>query len=133
MQNGAKGDYLFGLCEVDTALLATATAHAVAVTDDGIYFYQLNDETTMKFNNEKGGAIDSTDSSVTTGDATYHDYEFYYDGISTLYAYVDGTEITTISTGLADQALTPSFNVRAGDDGAEILSVAWSKAIQIIG
>jgi hypothetical protein len=130
MQNGAKGDYLFGLCEVDTTLLATSAAHAVTVTDDGIYFYQLNDETTMKFNNELGGVIDSTNSAVTTGDGVYHDYEFYYDGISTLYAYVDGTEITTISTGLADQALTPSFNVRAGDDGAEILSVAFDAFFQ---
>jgi hypothetical protein len=133
VQNGAKGDYLFGLCEVDTTLMATATAHAVSVTDDGLYFYQINDETVIKFNNELGGVITSTTTGITTGDATYHDYEFYYDGISTLYAYADGTEIVTISTGLADQALTPSFNVRAGDDGAEIAYIQWSKAIQIVG
>jgi hypothetical protein len=131
MQNGAKGDYLFGLCEIDTTLLATATAHAVSVTDDGLYFYQLNDETVIKFNNELGGTITSTSTGVTTGDATYHTYEFYYDGFGTLTAYADGTEVVSISSGLADQALTGSFNVRAGDDGAEIASIQWAKAIQI--
>jgi hypothetical protein len=98
-----------------------------------LYFYQLNDETVIKFNNELGGTITSTTTGITTGDGVYHDYEFYYDGIGTLFVYADGTEITTLSTGLADQALTPSFNVRAGDDGAEIASIQWSKAIQIVG
>ena len=130
MQNGAKGDYLVGLCEVDTTLLATASAHAQAVSDDGLYFFQLNDATVMIFCNELGGTEGETTTGVTTGNATYHDYEFYYDG-TTLYVYADGEEITTISEGLADQALTPSINVRAGDDGAEIAYIQWMKAIQI--
>jgi hypothetical protein len=131
MQNGAKGDYLIGLCEVDTTLLNASGSHAVAVTDDGVYFYQLNDETAFTFVNELGGTAGTTASGVTTGNATKHDLEFYYDGVDTLYAYVDGSEITSISSGLADQALTPSINVRAGDDGAEILNVEWMRAIQI--
>lgn len=130
MQNGAKGDYLIGLCEVDTTLLATSSAHALAVTDDGLYFYQLNDELEMSFVNEIGGAEGAIASDATTGNATYHDFEFYYDG-TTLYIYVDGVEVGSITAGLADQALTPSINVRAGDDGAEILYVQWMKAIQI--
>jgi len=130
MQNGAKGDYLIGLCEVDTTLLATASAHALAVTDDGVYFYQLNDATAMIFVNELGGVEGAIASGVTTGNATYHIFELYYDG-STLYVYVDGTLVGSVASGLADQALTPSINVRAGDDGAEILYVQWMKTIQI--
>jgi len=130
MQNGAKGDYLIGLCEVDTTLLATASAHGLAVTDDGVYFYQLNDATVMTFVNELGGVEGAISSGVTTGNGSYHDYEFYWDG-STLYVYVDGTLIGSVASGLADQALTPSINVRAGDDGAEILYVQWMQAIQI--
>jgi hypothetical protein len=131
MQNGVgKGDYLIGLCEVDTALLATGTAHALAVTDDGIYFHQLQAATAWTFVNELGGVEGAIASGVTTGSATYHDLEWYYDG-ATLYLYVDGTEIGSVSSGLADQALTPSINVRAGDDGAEICYVQWMKAIQI--
>lgn len=130
MQNGAKGDYLVGLCEVDTALLATASAHALAVTDDGVYFYQLNGATALIFVNELGGVEGAIASSVTTGSATYRDVEMYWDG-TTLYAYVDGVEIGSVSSGVADQALTPSIEARAGDDGAEILYVQWMKAIQI--
>lgn len=130
MQNGAKGDYLIGLCEVDTTLLATATAHGLAVTDDGVYFYQLNDATAMIFVNELGGVEGAIATGVTTGSGAYHDYEFYWDG-SVLYVYVDGVLVGSVASGLADQALTPSINVRAGDDGAEILYVQWMKAIQI--
>lgn len=131
MQNGVgKGDYLIGLCEVDTALLATSSAHALAVTDDGIYFHQLQAATAWTFVNELGGTGGAIASGVTTGSATYHDLEFYYDG-TTLYVYVDGTEIGSVAAGLADQALTPSINVRAGDDGAEIMYVQWMRAIQI--
>jgi hypothetical protein len=60
---------LLGLCEVDTALLAVSGAHAVAVTDDGLYFYQLSTESVFKFNNELGGVITSTSTGVTTGDS----------------------------------------------------------------
>ena len=129
VQNGAKGDYLIGLCEIDTELLAVASAHALGVTDDGVYFYQLNDATAMIFVNELGGTTGSIATGVTTG-TSKHDFEFYWDG-STLYVYADGAEIGTVSSGLADQALTPSIDVRAGDDGAEIMYVEWMKAIQV--
>jgi hypothetical protein len=130
VQNGAgKGDYLIGLCEVDTTLLATASAHALAVTDDGVYFYMLQAGTSMIFVNE----LDGTEGKITAGalgSGAYHDVEFYYDG-ATLYAYFDGTLIGSVATGLAAVALTPSINVRAGDDSAEIMYVQWMKAIQV--
>jgi hypothetical protein len=130
VEDGNVGDYLFGLCEVDTTLMATSSAHAVSVTDDGVYFYQLTIETAMTFVNELGGTTSTIASGVTTGDATYHDYEFYFDG-TTLYAYVDGTEIGSIAADIADQALTPSINVRAGAGGAEFMNIQWMRAIQI--
>ena len=130
--DGDVGDYLLGLCEVDTALLAVSGAHAVAVTDDGLYFYQLSTESVFKFNNELAGTITSTSTGVTTGDSIYHDFEFYYDGVSTLTAYADGTAVVAIATGLADQALTPSINVRAGASGAETCAIQWMRAIQIV-
>ena len=127
--NATKGDFLFGLVELDTTPLATSGAHAVSVTDDGLYFYKLNDETTMKFVNEKGGTAGETDLE-TTHDVNYHVYELYYDG-TTLYVYFDDVLATSISTGLADQVLSPSFTAVAGDDGAESMSIQWSRAIQI--
>lgn len=131
-QNGVgKGDYLVGMCEVDTTLLAAASAHAVAVTDDGVYFYQLQGSTTATFANEIGGVAGTIATGVTTGSGAYHDFEIYVDELNVLYAYVDGVEIGSVASGLADQALTPSFNIKAGDDGAEIMYVTWARAIQI--
>lgn len=127
--DAAKGDHLFGLVEVDTAPLATSAAHAVQVTDDGLYFYKLNDETEIKFNNELGGVIGSTALGV-THDVNYHIYELYYDGV-TLSVYFDNSLVVQIATGLADQVLTPTFDTRAGDDGAETMTIQWSRAIQI--
>ena len=127
--HATHGDFLFGLVEVDTAPLATSGAHAVTVTDDGLYFYKLTTETTFKFNNELGGVIGSTDI-TTTNDTAYHVYELYYDG-AVLDVYYDNGLITSIATGLADQILTPTFVAVAGSDGAEILTVQWSRAIQL--
>jgi len=128
-EHASKGDFLFGMVEVDTTPLATSGSHAVSVTDDGLYFYKLNDETTMKFVNEKGGTAGETDLE-TTHDVNYHVYELYYDG-TTLYVYVDDSLVTSIATGLADQVLSPSFTAAAGDDGAELMTVQWARAIQI--
>jgi hypothetical protein len=127
--NATKGDFLFGLCEIDTTLLATSTAHAVTVTDDGVYFYHLNDETDVTFSNELGGTVGST-AIGGTHDTSYHVYEIYYDG-SQLFAYFDNSLVVNITSGLADQALTPSFNIRAGDDGAEVMDIQWLRAFQL--
>lgn len=128
-EHATHGDFIFGLCEADTALLATSGAHALAVTDDGLYFYKLTAGTEMLFVNEIGG----TSTAVTCGithDVNYHTYEMYYDGV-TLYVYFDNSLITSIATGLADQVLTPSFNAAAGADGAEVMTIQWARAIQI--
>jgi hypothetical protein len=125
--NATKGDFLVGLCEVDTTLMATGGAHAVSVTDDGLYFYHLNDATKAYVANELDGNV----TAVWVGDThdtDYHVYEWYWDGDS-LFAYFDDTLVTTITTGQAAVALTPSINVRAGDDGAEIFKIAWMRAI----
>ena len=66
----------------------------------------------------------------TTHDASYHVYEIYYDG-SNLSAYYDNSLVVTITSGIADQDITPSFNVRAGDDGAEIFDIQWIRAFKL--
>ena len=127
-QHATKGDFLFGLCETDTTLMATSSAHAASVTDDGVYFYHLNDATTVYFANELGGVVGTT-ATGETHDTDAHVYEIYYDG-TLLHAYFDDVLLTSISSGIADQVLTPSLNVRAGDDGAEVYTIYWIRAIQ---
>jgi hypothetical protein len=127
-ENATKGDFLVGLCEIDTTLLLTSGSHAVNVTDDGVYFYHLNDETDITFANELSGTAGTTAGGITY-DTDYHVYEFYWDGTA-LHSYLDDVLLTTITTGQAAVALTPSINVRAGDDGAEVFDVQWLRVIQ---
>lgn len=121
-----QSDLLVGLCEVDTTLMA---AHALAVTDDGVYFSCIDAVTTINFTNELGGVEGTAASAValTTGE---HIYEIYYDG-STLYAYVDDILVTSLTSGLADQALTPSVFFGNGDANARTLDIAWIRAIKL--
>jgi hypothetical protein len=127
--HATHGDFLFGLVEVDTAPLATSSAHALAVTDDGLYFYKLTAGTQFYFVNELGG-VEGATAVGATNDTEYHTYEFYWDG-ATLYVYFDDSLVTSIAEGLADQVLTPTFEARAGADGAEKLTIQWARAIQI--
>jgi len=127
-ENATKGDFLFGLCEIDTALLNVAGSHALAVGDDGVYFSHMNDATDINFTNELGG-VEGTTAVGTTHDTDYHVYEIYYNG-DDLMAYYDDELVVRVTSGIADQALTPSFNLRTGDDGAEVFDIMWLRAIQ---
>jgi len=127
-EHASKGDFLIGLCETDTSCLAVASAHAVTVTDDGVYFYHLNDETDTTFCNELGGTAGTT-AIGGTHDTDSHIYEFFYDG-SDLFAYYDDSLVVRITSGIANVALTPTINVRAGDDGAEVFDIDWIRVIQ---
>jgi len=128
-EHATHGDFLFGLCEIDTTLLATSSAHALSVTDDGVYFSHLTTATDINFTNELGG-VEGTTAVGATHDTDYHVYEIYYDG-SQLFAYYDDDLIVTVTDGIADQALTPSINCRAGSDGAEVFDVQWIRCFQL--
>ena len=128
-EHATHGDFLVGLCEVDTTPMATSASHALSVTDDGVFFYKLTTGTEFDFVNELGG-VEGATALGATHDTEYHVYELYYDG-TVLHVYFDDSLVTSIATGLADQVLTPTFEARAGSDGAEVLTIQWARAIQI--
>ncbi|TVQ38482.1 MAG: hypothetical protein EA384_09120 [Spirochaetaceae bacterium] len=127
-----KGDYLIGLCGVDTALLNTASSHGLDVDEDGVYFYQLNAGTTWTAVNQAGATINSVATGLVRGANIKRDLEFFFDG-ATLTFYADGIKVGSLASGLAPKILTPSINVRAGDADAEQLNIEWMRAIQVRG
>ncbi|TVQ38480.1 MAG: hypothetical protein EA384_09110 [Spirochaetaceae bacterium] len=129
VENGSKGSYLIGLCGVDTTLLNASTS-ALDVSASGIYFYQLNDATTFTAVNQKASVSNAIATGIVTGSGTKRDFEFFFDG-AILTFYAEGKKIGSIAEGWADAVLTPSLNVRAGDDGAEKLNIEWMRAIQV--
>jgi hypothetical protein len=121
-----ESDLLVGLCEPDTTLMA---AHAVTVTDDGIYFSKLQDVAVINFNNELAGVVGTVASEIPM-DVNAHIYEIYWDG-DTLFAYVDNELVTTIDAGLANEELTPSIAFYNGEAVAKVCDIAWMRCIQL--
>lgn len=120
--DATQSDMLIGMCELQTALLATAAAHAVGVAIEGFFFLKLDGVTTIN------AEVYATD--VETGQAAVatamntskHWYEWVWDG-TTLYAYYDNVLVGSFTSGLPDAELTPSINYRTGEGNATTLRI----------
>ncbi len=129
ISDATQSDLLVGLCEVDTALMAASSSHALAVTDDGAFFYKLDGGTGIYAVSELGGAESST--AAGTMDTSKHWYEMLYDG-DTLSTYYDGTLVSQVAAAsIPDQPLRPSICFRAGEAGAKTCLVEIFKVIQL--
>ena len=128
LSEATQTDFLFGLAETDTTLMATSSAHAIAVSGSGVFFAKLDGSTDIICYIYDGGAEVS---SVTVGTMSTDEIqlEVYYDG-SYIFVYVDGTKKAYVGTGLPSEALTLSYNYRAGSAAARTCEIADMKAIQ---
>jgi hypothetical protein len=130
VSDATQSDIFLGIAETDTTLMATATAHAIALGGDGVFFSKLDGSTTVAFKNYLDGAETNTADYGTALDTEYHVYEFYWDGES-LKGYIDNTLVGTFTGSLADGDMTPSVNFRAGAAAAKTMTIAWIRVIQL--
>jgi len=129
VDDATQVDLVTGLCITDTTLTNVDTSHATALSD-GVYFESLDGVTTTTCVTEKASS-ETTSSSVGTLDTSYHIYEFYCDGVTKVYFYLDGVEVATSITNIPTEVLTPSITVRAGSDAARTCAVDWLRVIQL--
>jgi hypothetical protein len=121
-----QSDLLFGLCELKTDLLNTSASHAVTATNvAGVFFHHAAHASvkTLYLRVYVAGALTS---SVAVGDLAADadiDYALWWDGVR-LHAYIDGTEVATVSSSLPTGELTPSINVRTGAAAAVTANIA---------
>lgn len=128
-----QSDILIGICETDTTLLATAAAHAVAVSGDGAFFVKLDATTTLSAKAYLDGAETATaDYGTALVDDTAFTVSIYWDGVN-LSFYVDDSLVQTISGSLPDGDMTFSINVRAGSAAARTATLYPSRVIQLRG
>lgn len=121
---------LVGLSETDTTLLATSSAHAVAVSGDGAFFSSLDGSTVIAFKTYKDGSETNTANADTAlADDTDMVLEIYWDG-STLYGYQNGVLVGSFSADMPDDDMTVSINFRTGTTTANTCKLAWIRAIQ---
>ena len=123
-----QNDFAFGLIETDTTIFAVDTAHALAVTGSGVFFYSLDASDDLFMCVYDGG---SQVSSVKVADMTTAEIElsFYWDG-TTLSAMVDGVVEATITEGIPDEALTLTIDYHNGEDVANTCIVGRTVAFQ---
>jgi hypothetical protein len=131
LNDADQTDLLIGLAETKTDLLNTSGSHAVKAASVGAWFVSLDESATLDFNTQTGGAITNTASAaVNLADATKMYLEMYWDG-STLYAYQNGTLVTSYTAGLPTGDLTLSIDFRTGEAIANTCKISNLRLIQI--
>jgi hypothetical protein len=128
VSDATQTDLLIGLCGVDTTLTAASVAHGVAVSAGGVFFSKLDASTTAYFKTY-AAAAETNSAAAFTLDIAPHVYEFFYDGVSFIHAYVDGVKVAAFSS-IPTDVLTPSLSFRAGEAVAKTCTVHWMRAIQ---
>lgn len=123
-------DLAVGLIETDTTIFAVDTAHAIAVSGDGIFFSSLDGATTIFFKTyEDGSETNTATATAVLADDTWITLEFYWDGTS-LYGYANDTLVGAFTANYTDEELTPSIAYLTGEGVANTCRVQWMRAIQ---
>lgn len=121
-------DMAFGLIATDTTIFAVDTAHAIAVSGDGIFFSKLDAVTGIKMSIYASGvAVSSTDVGTLTTDAIVLGM-LYKNG--QLHVYVDNVEVALITSGIPTGVLTPTIDYHNGNGVANTCEIAYVKAYQ---
>jgi hypothetical protein len=126
-----KEEFVIGLSETETALMAVDTSHALAIAGDFCGITNVGTATAIDFKGFKDGTEEnSTALSTAFGDATDLVFEMYWDG-STLYGYENDSLIGTMTSSLPDGDLTPTIEMRTCEADVNTLTVKWWRVIQI--
>ena len=119
-------DLLVGLCITDTT--------AIAAVSDGAYFRSVDESAVLNFVLEKDSG-ETSNAAATLVDDTWIVAEFYYDGVTSIYAYIDGTLVATVALTDAnfpdDEYLTPTLAMLTGEAIANTVTIDWVRAYQI--
>lgn len=132
IDDATQSDLLVGICELNTAMLATAAAHAIGGANvEGLFFVKIDGGTTIMAKAYKDNAQTATANVSTALDTSAHVYEIYWDG-ATAYFYFDGVLVTSVTSGFPDGDLTVTINVRAGSAANRTAYIHWMKCIQVL-
>jgi hypothetical protein len=107
---------VIGLQITDTTPLAAS---------DGVWFSKAAASTTLNMIVEKSSALTTT-AVGTMADGTYVDAGFYYDGVSSVQAFLNGVKVgSSVTTNLPTRTLTISAAVSNGTAAAQTMNVDY--------
>lgn len=131
INDATQSDFLVGLMETNTALLATSSAHAIGGSGiEGAFFVKLDGATSVNAKTYEANSQTNSAAWGTSLDTSAHIYEITWDGSSQLGFYVDGAIVGCFTGTLPNGDLTPSINVRAGSAAARTCEVYWMRCFQ---
>jgi len=114
--------------------LAIQDITAITALSDGAYFRSVDESAVLQFVLEKESAESATNV-ATLVDDTWIVAEFYYDGVDSIDAYINGTLVTSVAltdTNMPDdEYLSPILAMLTGEGAANTMTVAWARAFQI--
>jgi len=118
-------DAIIGLCITDTDVIGAVS--------DGVYFRTADGAATLTFVTESGSSETESDSIQTLVNNTYYVVEFYWDGVSKVYAYLNGAYAGVSATNVPTEELTITLAYLNGKAQASAgLLVDWVNVIQIL-
>lgn len=127
ISDATQSDFLVGLASTDDTIIAS---HALALADDGVYFYKLDGGTAIVAAAEKAGTVSTVTATPVMGTAKAV-YEIYWDGAGGLSFYLNGALVTTMTGGYPTVVLTPSIVLQTGEAVAKTGLVEWMRCIQL--
>lgn len=118
VSDATQSDVVFGLQITDTTPLDVT---------DGVFFQKDDGDTNIDFHVEKNNTATSEAAVGTLADDTFVKLGFYYDGVSGVYAIVDGAAVAKVATTNLpdDEALTVSFGIQNGEAAAKTMTVDY--------
>lgn len=116
--DATQSDIVVGLQITDTTMLDVT---------DGIFFIKGDGAATVDFVVEKNNTATTTLSVATLADDTNIRLGFYWDGVDSIYIYVDGVLVgKSADTNLPDdEDLTVSFGIQNGEAVAKTLTIDY--------
>jgi hypothetical protein len=98
-----------------------------AAPTDGIYFKTTDETGDISLLVRKNSTETSAAGLGTLGDDTFVRLSYYWDGVDTIYGYVDGVEKTSLSSGNLpdDDYMALSFGVENGEAAANTLELDY--------
>ena len=127
ISDATESDFIVGLASKDSNMIA---AHAIAIADNGAYFYKLDGGTVIYGAYEKAGTVAAT-AAGTAMDTSKHIYEICYDGIGAISYYFDGSLVVQATSAYPTVVLSPSLGLAAGAAAAKTGLVEWMRCIQL--
>lgn len=110
-----------GLQSQDTTPLAVS---------DGVFFIKPTAAATVNFSSFASGTGTTLSAIATMVADTFMEWSWWYDGNTTIYAFINGARVGQITTNIPTAALTLSFGLQNGEAVAKNMTIDYINAVK---